>query len=252
MPKVVIIAALEREMVPLVRGWTLTKIRHEAQEFRAFESNYAVVVCGGIGPNAARPAAEAAIARYSPEILISAGVAGALTPELRVGETIFPKTVIDAGDSSRQETWISKAPIAATPMARTLLVCYPEVAGAVQKEKLGKAYGAHAVDMESASVARTAEAHGLPFIAIKTISDDMEFELPDLARFIRNGNFRTKAFAVHIAVRPWLWLKVARLARNTKVASENLCAWLRESALTNAIVPSCATSTRSPSSTGSN
>ena len=29
----------------------------------------------------------------------------------------------------------------------------------------------------------------------------------------------------------------ARLARNTKFASENLCAWLRESALTNTILP---------------
>ena len=38
-------------------------------------------------------------------------------------------------------------------------------------------------------------------------------------------------------LRPWLWLCVFRLARNTKIASDNLCAWLRESALTNTIVP---------------
>jgi hypothetical protein len=35
---------------------------------------------------------------------------------------------------------------------------------------------------------------------------------------------------------------VARLARNAKTASENLCAWLRESALTNTIVRSTTSS----------
>ncbi len=58
-----------------------------------------------------------------------------------------------------------------------------------------------------------------------------------MSRFIRAGQFDTIRFALHIALRPWLWLRVVRLARNTKIASENLCAWLRESALTNTIVP---------------
>lgn len=236
MTRIVIVAALDREIRPLTKHWPCARVLHEGIEMLFFESDYAAAVCGGIGPEAARRAAQAAVERYSPEILISAGVAGALTPELKTGETIFPTAVIDATDSSRHQTAISSAPIAATPMARTVLVCYPEIAGAGQKQKLGKAYGAHAVDMESASVARTAEALGLGFIAVKTISDEMEFELPDLARFIRNGNFRTLAFAMYVAVRPWLWLKVLQLARNTRLAAENLCAWLRESALTNTIV----------------
>jgi hypothetical protein len=58
-----------------------------------------------------------------------------------------------------------------------------------------------------------------------------------MSRFIRAGQFNTTGFVFHIAIRPWLWLRVFRLARNTRIASENLCAWLRESALTNTIVP---------------
>lgn len=235
MPKIVIIAALEREIKPLVKQW------HSAQSSDCashliFENEYAAVVCGGIGADAARRAAEAAIARYSPKMLISAGVAGALTSELRIGDTIFPATVIDACDSSRIETAIKNAPIATTPLARTLLVSCSAIASAEQKQKFGKAYGAHAVDMEAASVARVADKHGIAFIAIKAISDEVDFEMPGLADFIRDGEMRTRAFAWHVAFRPWLWLKVVRLARNTKLASENLCAWLRESALTNTIV----------------
>jgi adenosylhomocysteine nucleosidase len=124
-----------------------------------------------------------------------------------------------------------------TALARTILVTYPEVATVAQKQQLAKSYGAHAVDMEAAAVARAAQKHNLPFIAVKSISDDLNFEIPEMSRFIRNGQFDTTGFSLHIAIRPWLWLRVFRLARNTKVASENLCAWLRESALTNTIVP---------------
>lgn len=235
-PRIVIVAALEREVEPLVKHWHSDKTVHNGRQLAFFESDYAVVVCGGIGPDAARQAAEAAITKYLPRVLISAGIAGALTAELRVGDTIFPTTVIDAGDSSRLETAIADAPIATTPLARTVLVSCSEIASAEQKQKFGKAYAGHAVDMEAASVARVAESSGIRFLAIKTISDEMDFELPDLSRFIRNGNLKTVAFALHVAVRPWLWLKVARLARTTRLASENLCAWLRESALTNTIV----------------
>jgi hypothetical protein len=85
-------------------------------------------------------------------------------------------------------------------------------------------------------------------VAIKSISDDVDFELPEMMPFFRDGQFQTVRFVVHIAFRPWLWLKVFRLARNTKLASENLCAWLRESALTNTIVPDVSTGAGASSS----
>jgi adenosylhomocysteine nucleosidase len=248
LPKIAIIAALEHELRPLIKHWAPTRAQHEGREFIFYEGTYAVAVCSGIGPESGRRAAEAIIALYSPELLISAGIAGGLTPDLKVGETIFPATIIDARDSSRHETAIKDARIGATPLAKTIVVSYPEIASAEQKQKLGKAYGAHAVDMEGASVAVAAEAHGLPFVAIKSISDDVNFELPEMMPFFRDGQFQAARFALHIVFRPWLWMKVLRLAQNTKLASENLCAWLRESALTNTIVPGVSTGTDAPSS----
>jgi len=238
LPKIAIIAALEREVHLLVKNWRKTVAQHEGRVFTFYESNYAVVVCGGIGAESARRAAEAAIVKYSPEIIISAGVAGALVPELHVGETIFPALIIDSQDGSRHETAIKNAPVANTPLGRTTVVSSPQISGTAQKQQLAKSYGAHAVDMESAAVARAAMTHNLPFLAIKSISDEYDFEMPEMAHFIRNGQFHEKRFALHVALRPWLWFRVLRLARNTKIASENLCAWLRESALTNTIVVS--------------
>jgi adenosylhomocysteine nucleosidase len=236
--KIAIIAALNRELSSLVADWPSVKVHHDGHDFTFHQSSYAVAVCGGIGYEAARRAAEAAIAKYSPDLLISAGIAGALVPELHVGETIFPATVIDAEDNSRHETAIRNSPLSNTALGRTLLVSHSEIASVSQKLQLAKSYGAHAVDMEAAAVARAAQKHNLQFLVIKAISDELNFAMPEINRFISTGQFETRTFALYIAVRPWLWLKVVRLARNTRLATDNLCAWLRESALTNTIVTS--------------
>ena len=235
-PKIAIVAALERELHPLVKNWPRTTVEHAGRQFTFYESGYAIAVCAGIGHEAGRRAAQAMIVEYAPEVIISAGVAGALVPELKVGETIFPAVVVDTQDGSRRETAIRTSPVSTTALGRTIVASSPEIARIPQKERLAKAYGAHAVDMESAAVARAAEAHNLPFLAIKSISDEYDFDLPDMEKFIANSEFATTRFVLHVAVRPWLWLPVMRLARNTRIASENLCAWLRESVLTNTIV----------------
>ena len=234
--KIAIVGALDRELHPLVKAWPRTVVEHEGRAFTFYQGKYAVVVCGGIGAEAARRAAEAVITRYSPEIVISAGIAGALVPDLPVGETIFPTLVIDAQDGSRHETAIKNAPVAKTPLGRTILVSSPQIASTADKRRLTQSYGAQAVDMEGAAVARAAMTHQLPFVAIKSISDEYDFELPAMSQFVRDGQFQQQRFALHIAVRPWMWLRTLRLARNTQTASENLCSWLRESVLTNTIV----------------
>lgn len=237
MPRIAIIAAIERELWPLIKSWRSVKVEHEGREFTFYESDYAVAVCSGMGAEYGRRAAEAVIVRYSPELLISAGIAGALVPELRVGDTVFPAVVIDSTDSSRHQTVIRDAALGGSSLARTVLVSSPEVAGAAQKRQLAKSYGAHLVDMEGASVARAAQVHNLPFLAVKAVSDEVDFEIADLNRFIRGGQFATRLLVLYLLPRPWLWLKMLRLARNTQLASHNLCAWLRESALTNTIIP---------------
>jgi adenosylhomocysteine nucleosidase len=236
-PKIAIIAALERELWPLIQNWPTQKIAHEGRTFTIYESDYAIAVCGGIGAECARQAAEAVIAKYSPKMLISAGIAGAAVPDLHVGDTVFPAVVIDTQDGSRHGTAISDAALRNTPLARSVLASCGAIAGARQKRQLATSYGAHVVDMEGAAVARAAQNHNLRFVAIKAISDEVDFEIPELNRFVRSGKFATKSFILYIILRPWLWMKTVRLARNTQIASDNLCAWLRESALTNTIVP---------------
>jgi len=216
--KTAFVAALEREVKPLIRSWPVSETEHEGRRYRFFESNGAVVVCGGIGGEAARRATAAIISLYSPEAVWSVGFAGALDPALKVGDCIQPAYVIDGGDSSSTDT----------PEGKGTLVTYNAIASAQQKANLRRAYSADAVDMEAAAVARGAQVQGIGFAAYKVISDGVDFEFPALERFVQNGQFRQTAFIAYVAIRPWLWPRVFQLASNSAKASAVLCRWLAE------------------------
>src|SRR5258708_17187230 len=100
MPKTAIIAALDREVSTLTKGRNRVQQDHEGRSYVFFECDGMVVVCGGIGVDAARRAAEAVIALYRPTLLLSAGFAGALDPALHVADIFAPAVVIDARDGS--------------------------------------------------------------------------------------------------------------------------------------------------------
>jgi adenosylhomocysteine nucleosidase len=108
-----------------------------------------------------------------------------------------------------------------------VLVSFESVANPGQKSKLRDSFGADAVDMEAAAVARSAEARHKKFTVVKAVSDEIDFEFPAMERFVDSeGKFSQAGFAWYTAVRPWLWPRVMRLARNSSRASRALCAYL--------------------------
>jgi adenosylhomocysteine nucleosidase len=212
--RIAIVAALEREVRPLIKGWRAVQSEADRRGIIYFEHGEAMVVCGGIGSEAARRAAEAVIAHYAPATIYSAGFAGALTPELKVGDLLLPGRVINAGDGSS----------VTVDGGEGVLVTFGSIAGPEQKKNLREAYAARAVDMEAAAVARAAQARGVRFAAVKVISDEVGFVFPSMARFVNGrGEFLQWKFAAYTAVRPWLWPRVAQLMRNSARASRALC-----------------------------
>ena len=210
MPEIAIVAALEREIWPMIRNWRISEQSHSGKRLRFFEAANCVAVCGGIGPAAARRAAEAMVAIYRPTILESVGFAGALEPGLRVGDVLTIRQVIDAADGSRADTGCGDS----------TLVSFSSVAGKDQKQKLANSYGGCVVDMEAAAVAKSAQAHGLEFRATKVVSDQVGFPMPPMDKFIASdGQFQSGRFAIHVALRPWLWATAIRLGRNSTKAA---------------------------------
>lgn len=219
MSRVAIVAALEREVRTLVRDWRIREKDVDGRRFRFFEKDEFVLVCGGIGAEAARRAAEAVIAIYTPKVIYSVGFAGALDPNLKVGSIIRPRQVVNAGDGSSLNLNCGEG----------VLVSFGSVASPEQKASLRDSFQAQAVDMEAAAVARAAEVRGVEFAVVKVTSDEFDFRFPSTERFVdSNGQFLEGRFAWFAAWRPWLWPRVLQLARNSNRASRALCDWLRK------------------------
>ena len=214
-PRIAIIAAMEREVSPLIRRWKVRALEHGGRRYQLFENGDAVLICSGIGAEAARRATEAVIHEARPVRVLSVGFAGALDSTLKTSDVFEPHTVINVADGVRTET----------EPGQGTLVSYAGVAGREQKQRLATAYKAAAVDMEAGAVAEGARARGVEFAALKAISDAADFPMPETERFVAsNGRFCTVKFALHVAVRPWLWGSTIVLARNSARASQALCA----------------------------
>ncbi len=217
--EVAIVAAFEREVAPLLKRTRRVERENDGRKFTFFENEGMVIVCGGMGAEAARRAAEAVIALYHPRLVQSTGFAGALQSELRIGDIFVPSVVINASDGSRNETEGESG----------ALLTFMSVADVKQKAALAQAYGAQAIDMEAAFVGAAAQARGTKFRAVKVISDEFNFEMPKLSRFIDGqGRFRTANFILFAALRPWLWGRVITLARNSNAAARRLADYLTE------------------------
>jgi len=226
MSRTVIIAAIEREMEPLVRGWQRTAISEDARSFAAFEKDDRVVVISGIGRGHAETEARAAIAQYMPGELISAGLAGALIGSLKAGSVVTPNVVVDAVDGAEYRCAADGSGI----VGGGVLVTAAEISGAEAKRKLVDRFHGLVVDMEAAGVASAAKDAGIGFRCVKAISDEADFVMPPLARFVDGaGHFQSGRFGVWAAVRPWQWARVMKLASNTRNAVKALCEWLGSS-----------------------
>jgi adenosylhomocysteine nucleosidase len=213
-PRIAVVCAVKTEVRPLVKSWPVREREHDGRKFKFFESERMVVVCAGMGAEFSRRATEAIIQLYRPELVISTGFAGAMTRDLKVGAIIMPRRVIDITDGSRFDLADGEG----------VLISFDAVAHKEQKMNLAKAYGAIAVDMEAAAAARGAEARGIPFKAVKSISDELDFQLPPLNRFIgRDGQFAYLRLAAFAAMRPWLWCSFIALGLNSWKASQALC-----------------------------
>jgi adenosylhomocysteine nucleosidase len=218
---VAIVAALPREIAGLVRG-TRADAELVRRGIRLHRVRGAVVVAAGMGAGRVTLAVEAALrAGGEVEMLVSAGLAGACSTEVRPGEVVEATRVVDAKTGERFSAGVEGG-------LQRVLVTAEKIAGVAEKSRLWESYGAAMVDMEAATVARLAQTRGLRFRAIKGISDAHDFEMESMSRFAdERGQFRTGAFALHMAMRPWRWGGAMRVGRDSSRALTEMWVGLR-------------------------
>jgi hypothetical protein len=211
--KFAVIAAMPLELAPLLR----TLPRKKVEGLDVYEMPSALVVIGGIGEQAARRASELAVRSAQPECLINAGLAGGVSPQLKVGDTGRVREIVDIATGKRFQT----------SGGEWLLVTGAVISDPASKDQLSTNYGADVVDMEGAAIAEVAQAHGIRLEVLKAISDVADFVLPPLGKFIKSdAQFAMGRFLLYIALRPKWWPAVNNLRRNSRTASVHLCSEL--------------------------
>jgi adenosylhomocysteine nucleosidase len=222
MNRIAIIAALDREIAPFVRGWTRSALHHQHREFVCYRKDELTVVIGGIGSRQAELAARAAVAELQPQALVSAGLGGAIIRTLKVGSIFIPNLIVDA--ATRTEY---RCNTGAGLASGGILVSVSEIAGPESKQSLADQFHALVVDMEAAAVARVASEKKTGFFCVKAISDELDSRLPPLNRFVNgSGRFQTSRFVTWAVLRPQWWAATVRLARDSQWATRAVCDWL--------------------------
>ena len=217
---------MKREVDPLLRLW-----RQRAKPVEtlpvpegaeaAFRCGNTVVYCSGIGAKRAARTAMHALQHDSPQLFVSAGLAGAATTSGKVGDVLRPASVVDSATA--------KAFYARDSQVQGVLVTVASVVSRERKEELARQYQASAVDMEAAAVGSVADFAGLPFVAVKAISDPLDFPMPPLDRFIDpEGKLDLLHLIRWAALRPNAWRALATLWRNSRKAAEELARELEQ------------------------
>lgn len=212
-----ILAALPRELHPLIRDWPV-RYRSRREGFLIAECDRAVAVCAGMGASRVALALELAESRGPLARVISAGYAGALRRGIAASTLFWPAWVIDAYTGERY----------GCEQGSGTLVTSSHVANREEKREMAARWNADLVDMEAAKVAKMAWERGLPFLALRAVSDEADEALPELNRFTdARGGFREAAFAGYVVTHPWLIATAVRMGRNSALASQAMARELR-------------------------
>ncbi|MBA4190308.1 MAG: hypothetical protein C0467_20165 [Planctomycetaceae bacterium] len=180
---IAVVFALEREAAPF------RKLARGLPRVRIFVS--------GVGHANARDAAKRLLMESpTPSLVIAAGFCGALVPTLRVGDIVTSPRIYTAKH----------------------LISTPH-----EKRQLAEHHGVDAVDMESSGVAAVCAECGVPFRAVRVVSDTVDTALsPELIRLLSGGNVSPWKAMRALVRKPALLWEFLRLARDTKLAARNL------------------------------
>jgi len=146
----------------------------------------AVMWLSGMGPAAARRAAEA-LAESGASALAVFGVAGALATHLRNGMLFCPECVLneegriytsDAAWLERLRRLLATSDVPLYTQGALLSVTSPLLTSTA-KTAAHHRCAALAVDMESAAVAAVAQERQLPFVVLRAIVDEVNDVIPD-------------------------------------------------------------------------
>ncbi len=207
-------SALESE-IEIIREW-MTYTRLEPTGGAPFAvggigGTMVVAVAGGVGKARAAACAQTLVDVHRVESIIMCGVAGGLSPTLKIGDIVISRQVVEyRGDTRNMDAdeislvpddalvYLAKQACAETVrenrcVTGTILTCDRPILSRRARRQAGQLYRADCVEMEGAAVARVCAEHNVPFVVIRAISDRAGLlALLELKRNLRTSSRRVQ------------------------------------------------------------
>jgi adenosylhomocysteine nucleosidase len=240
-----IMGAFGQEIIDLRRQMVIEEVvaRRDCRLYRGkFKNRDTLLVQTGMGKERVENATRFILERYPVTAIISLGFAGALAQELRIGDVVVCSILHGApGLGEEKQRLEPLAPDAnLLSMAsqgsgdRAIRFCLGsgitvlQLNSSTQKmQGLSETFHADIVDMESYWIARIASARRIPFIAIRSISDNIQSSVQPFDRILApDGELLWKKAVFCFLLHPWYLLNVFTLYRNTRPAKRNLAAFV--------------------------
>ncbi len=139
------------------------------------KTDYPVVVTG-LGTDRTLRTLERTFDKQEPSLLLFTGMAGQLSPEIELGEFVFPAIWrFESGTEFRvAESLIDPLSERGWKIEGAGVTVRKPVVRGVQRRRLHRETGAVICDMESAAAMMIADAYGIPCLAPKVVSDTAE------------------------------------------------------------------------------
>lgn len=238
-----LLGAFGQEIVDLRRQMVIEEVVAErgCKLYRGkLENRDALLVKTGMGKERAESATKLMLERYPVSAIISLGFAGALAPELSIGDVVVCSTLHCAHKSEHK--WVSDGVCASDTHLLSLVsqgledivagCCLGSSVSLLQLESstkeltgLAETFHAHIVDMESYWIASIASARQIPFIAIRSISDTMQDSVQPFDQILTSdGRLLWKKAVFCFITHPQYLINTFTLYRNVRIARKSLIA----------------------------
>ena len=233
-----LLGAFGQEMSDLQRRMVIQEVvvEQHCELYRGkFENREAMVVKTGMGKERAESAMEFILKHYPVTAVISLGFAGALAPELRIGDVVVCSTLycdciaeVYASDAHLLSlaSQVQECIEARSCIGSGVTVLHLEASPRKMRE-LREIFQAHIVDNESYWIARIASANTIPFIGVRSISDDIQHSIQPFDQILTaDGELLWKKAVLCFFSHPDYLMNVFTLFRNTRLARRNMVAFV--------------------------
>ncbi len=226
-----VVAALPEELRALRRRLRMQERRRIGSrpcEIGELLGATVALLATGDGAARARAGLEALLDAVSPRRLLLIGVAGAASPGLSIGSIVAPRRIFDGvrPAPAPDRAWLGRALEGPGVQPGVLVSVNRIVTSVEERAEIARRFEGEPVilDLETAAWAVLAAARGLPYLALRAVSDAGPADLPRwlVERLTRDGTPDRWRIAVGAIASPTRLAALARLSRTMRVCSRRL------------------------------